>query len=263
MTIKKLSAKDRVKNLFSKLGDTSKYTTTILLALVVGGSFYIGVLTTELKMYKSGGALPSNAAPVNAAANGAVPTVTQEQLAKVLKPTKTDHVRGSQNPKVVLVEYSDYECPFCARFHPSAKQALEEFGSDFAWVYRHFPLTSIHPKAMPLAIASECVFNMSDDATYWKFSDIMFEKGSALQVADLEGIVSNDLGLNGAKFTECLNAKETQAKVTDQQKAGSSIGVSGTPGNFLINLENNKVVTLRGAVPYETLQTEIKGLLGK
>ena len=69
-----------------------------------------------------------------------------------------DHIRGNPNASITLVEFSDFQCPFCSRFHPTAKQALDEYENDIRWVYKHFPLDSIHPQARPAAEASECVW---------------------------------------------------------------------------------------------------------
>ncbi len=88
---------------------------------------------------------------------------------------KEDHITGAKNPTVILFEYSDYECPFCRRFHPTSKQALDEFKNEFALVYRHFPLESIHPKARPAAEAAECVAKLGGDTAFWKFTNYIFE----------------------------------------------------------------------------------------
>lgn len=87
----------------------------------------------------------------------------------------TDRMTGAENPTVILFEYSDYECPFCKKFHPTAKQALSEYKDTFALVYRHFPLDSIHPKARPAAEASECVFQLGGEDAFWKFTNYVFE----------------------------------------------------------------------------------------
>lgn len=84
-----------------------------------------------------------------------------------------DHIRGNKKAKVVVIEYSDFQCPFCQRVHPTYKQILETYGDDVMWVYRHFPL-SFHPKAMPAALASECAYEQGGNDAFWKFADELF-----------------------------------------------------------------------------------------
>ncbi|OGC47664.1 hypothetical protein A2886_02700 [candidate division WWE3 bacterium RIFCSPHIGHO2_01_FULL_42_13] len=93
-----------------------------------------------------------------------------------LDPISPDeHVRGSANANIVLVEYSDFECPFCQQFHPTVKQAMENYGDKFAWVYRQFPLESIHPSARGAAAASECVAQEGGNDAFWDYADALFE----------------------------------------------------------------------------------------
>lgn len=94
-----------------------------------------------------------------------------ERASKVPKLKEQDHVRGNRNAQVLLIEYSDFQCPFCQRFHPTALQVLEEYGDDVAWVYRHFPLDQLHPQARSAALASECVTEIGGDEAFWEFTD--------------------------------------------------------------------------------------------
>jgi protein-disulfide isomerase len=93
-----------------------------------------------------------------------------------LKPaSKDDHIRGSLDAKVKIIEYSDLQCPFCARHHPVMKQLESAYSpDDFAWIYRHFPLSSIHPNAQPLAEASECASEIGGNNGFWAFIDKVF-----------------------------------------------------------------------------------------
>ena len=85
-----------------------------------------------------------------------------------------DHILGNLNAPVKLIEYSDLQCPFCGRFHPTMQRVVKEYGDQVAWVYRHFPLESIHPNARPLANASECAANLGGNDSFWKFVDAVF-----------------------------------------------------------------------------------------
>lgn len=87
--------------------------------------------------------------------------------------TDSDHIFGNAQGKIALIEYSDYECPYCQRFHPTAQQLVEN-NSDLMWVFRHFPLDNIHKDARPLAIASECVAKVAGNDAFWKFTDAVY-----------------------------------------------------------------------------------------
>src|SRR3989344_7899897 len=136
--------------------------TPILVVIVVGLAFITGSLWQKVNSLSTGGT-----GTVNQAAVPAEPQAVYSQLAdseaeefsQVSSFTITneqnnddaDHLRGNADAKVFLVEYSDLECPFCAQFHETAKQLIDEYDGRVAWIYRHFPLDSIHPNARPAA----------------------------------------------------------------------------------------------------------------
>jgi protein-disulfide isomerase len=99
--------------------------------------------------------------------------MTGDQVAKIPEVTDADYARGSSNPTVYLIEYSDFQCPYCKSFHPTAQQVIDTY-DNVAWVYRHFPLDAIHPLARPSAEASECVAELGGDDAFWKFADEIF-----------------------------------------------------------------------------------------
>lgn len=99
--------------------------------------------------------------------------VANPTFASMPAVSNDDHYRGAQNARLVLVEYSDYECPFCERFHPTMTQLMSEYEGQIGWVYRHYPLT-FHPFAQKAAEAAECVASMSDNQTFWEYSDALF-----------------------------------------------------------------------------------------
>ena len=101
---------------------------------------------------------------------------------KVEKPSvKKDHWRGPENARFVLIEYSDFQCPFCNRFHKTAEEFVKKH-KDVAWVYRHFPLRTIHPYAQKLAEAAECVAEQIKNSGFWKFADKVFSAMPGLSV---------------------------------------------------------------------------------
>lgn len=174
--------------------------------------------------------------------------------AAVLAPiTEADHVRGDlKKAKVVMVEYSDFECPFCGRHNPSMLSAMEDFGDDIAWVYRHFPL-SFHPEANPAALASECA---AEQGKFWEFADIMYENQETLSTEFYQS-TAKSLKLNMNKFNDCFETAKYQDRINADMATGSEAGVSGTPATFI----NGQLVS--GAVPYTTLKDAISSFLAE
>ena len=99
-------------------------------------------------------------------------SLVNEKLIKIIPVSKEDHMRGSMNAPVTIIEYSDFSCPFCKRFHPSLQQALREYDGKVRWIYRHFPLSAIHPNALKQANASECA---NEQGKFWEYADMLFE----------------------------------------------------------------------------------------
>jgi len=182
--------------------------------------------------------------PTQPAPSAAVPAVTD-----------ADHIRGNVNAPVTLVEYSDFECPFCLRFLPSVEQALQEYPNDVRLVYRHFPLTSIHPEAQKAAEATECA---SEQGKFWEMHDKIFEANAAsnMSVATWKQ-VAGDLGLDTATFATCLDSGKYANLVQQQTADGQAAGVRGTPATFV----NGQLVS--GAVAYETLKSVIQSKLAQ
>ncbi|MCH7828336.1 DsbA family protein [Patescibacteria group bacterium] len=165
-----------------------------------------------------------------------------------------DHIRGNPNAKVTLVEFSDFECPFCQRFHPTVLRALSEYDGDLRWVYKHFPLDNIHPQARPAAEASECVWEQKGDEGFWEFADAMFESQSRLGNAFYEEVALG-IGVNLSQFQTCVSERKYQDKVEQDYQQGIQGGVAGTPGSFVNG------VPVRGAIPYSQLQSIIEAQL--
>lgn len=167
--------------------------------------------------------------------------------------TNEDHVRGDlKKAEVVIIEYSDFECPFCSRHHPTMLQVMEEYGDKVAWVYRHFPL-SFHPQAEPAALASECA---AEQGKFWEYADELFANQDSL-AAGYYSTLAAELGLNQGKFDDCFESKKYQAEVDGDTSSGATAGVSGTPATFI----NGQMIS--GAVPFASLKTVIDAELAK
>jgi len=211
----------------------------LLGALIIGGAILSQGGTISLKQTSTGSLTPP-------------PVVSGGKVEFTI--AESDHIRGNPNAKITLVEFSDFQCPFCSRFHPTAKQALQEYGDDIRWVYKHFPLDSIHPEARPSAEASECMWEQKGDDGFWKFVDAMFENQSRLGSAFYEE-VALQIGVNLSQFQTCVSERKYQDKVEQDYQQGVQGGVTGTPGSFVNG------TPVKGAVPYAQLKAIIEAEL--
>lgn len=167
-------------------------------------------------------------------------------------PAEESHIRGNKSAKVKLVEYSDFQCPYCERHYPTLKQILAEYGDKVSVEYKHFPL-NFHPMAQPAAEASECA---SAQGKFWEYHDKIFENQQALSQPSLTQW-AQELGLNMTKFNACVQAGTYRAKVQAQAAEGSKLGVEGTPATFV----NGQLVS--GALPFEAFKQIIDAELAK
>ncbi len=167
----------------------------------------------------------------------------------------TDHVRGNKDAKVTILEWSDFQCPYCEKFHETMVQLMKAYPNDVRWVFKNFPL-SFHPEATPAAIAAECAAKQKGNDVFWQYSDKLYENQATLGT-DLYKQIAKDLGLNATQFNDCITNKTTASVVTNDTTVGTSNGVQGTPGNFLNGTE------LGGAVSYASLEAQVKAIIGK
>lgn len=188
--------------------------------------------------------------------------VTQEvspekELAKPeFSITEKDHIRGNHEAPVTIVEYSDFQCPFCQRFHPTMQQILTDYPDKVRWVYKHFPLDQLHLQARPAAEASECVAEQKGNDGFWQFADGLFKNQSRLGESLYKELAGN-LGLNLDQFNSCFSSRKYKDKVEADYQEGIKAGVRGTPTSFI----NGELVL--GAVSYETLKAAVEGALSK
>ena len=161
--------------------------------------------------------------------------------------SSADHIRGNLEAPVKIIEFSDYQCPYCQRFHVTMQQVMAEYGDDVVWIYKHFPLSSIHPNAESAAIASECVAEQAGNDGFWQFTDAMFayqsQLGSALYLQ-----VAEQIGVDINQFNDCVSSGKYSGKIQADLTLGGQNGVDGTPGNFINGL------SVKGAYPFESIK---------
>src|SRR5680860_337552 len=165
--------------------------------------------------------------------------------------SKDDNIRGNINAPITIVEYSDFQCPYCSRFHETMNQIFAEYPEDVRWVFKHFPLDSRHPLARKTAEASECA---AEQGKFWEFSDEVYTNQQAISNDSLSTFAKN-IGLNVSQFDSCVSSGKYSDKVEADYQEGVQFGVSGTPGDFI----NGK--SLGGAAPYDKLKQIIEEML--
>ncbi len=218
--------------------------TLLLIALV----FQVWSLNNNIEALGSGaGTGGSGAAAQPTPTAGTQPTPTVATDMKTLMDD--DAVKGDPNAPVTIVEFSDYECPFCARFYAQTYGQIQEQYIDTGkvkLVYRDFPL-SFHQNAQKAAEAAECA---GEQGKYYEMHNMLFEKGVEGGVATFKGYASS-LGLDTTAFDTCLDSGAMASEVAADMQAGQAAGIRGTPG-FIIN---GKLVS--GAQPFSVFQQVI------
>lgn len=233
----------------------------VLLLASVGLAFAVGVLWQKVSSLEATGTTQKALATTSITPTVKGPTqgkLTDEQAKKLPPVTAEDHVRGSRNAQVFLVEYSDLECPFCKRFHETAKQVVEDYDGKVSWVYRHYPIAQLHSKAPKQSEATECAFELAGEDGFWKLTDKIYEitpANNGLNMDELPKLAAS-LGINESRFKSCLDSGKYADKVAKQMQGGTQAGVSGTPGNFVIN-QKGDVWLIPGAVPLESVKVII------
>ena len=178
---------------------------------------------------------------------------------KITPPSATDHIIGSPTAPIVLVEYSDFQCPFCSVVYPTLKRIISESNGQIAWIYRNFPLPSIHPEAAPAANAAECVAEQLGNDSYWKFVDILFANQKSLSSAFYLQ-QAKTLGVDQATFVACVGSKKYQSKIDAETAEAQANGATGTPFTLVLNTKTKKAAPVSGALPYDQFMSTIKGI---
>ncbi len=247
------------------------------LAIVVAGALIAGAM-----MYnKTGATVPQGAQ---------APAWEKMTINKV---ETQDHILGNKDAKVMLVEYSDTECPFCKVFHATAHQIVKDYEGKVAWVYRHYPIPQLHPKAAKEAEATECVASLSNEETFWKYLDSVYSSTGSNNKLDI-GVYNTPtptptgpdgkpyyaekkprtttdagqltslavaLGIDKAQFEQCMKDSTQAARVARDVEDINKAGGSGTPTSYVI--VKGKQYKVEGAQPLETVKKIIDEALKK
>jgi protein-disulfide isomerase len=186
--------------------------------------------------------------------------------------TTADHIIGSLDAPVVIVEYADTDCPYCQAFQKTLQQIMAVYGpgtaakpgtNQVAWVYRHF---AFHPKAPKEAQATECAAEQGGNDAFWKYLDLLFSQKDFSQVP-YEGldpgqlpVLAGQIGLDTTAFTTCLESGKYATKITQEYNDAIASGAQGTPYTVLVTATARIPITA-GAVPYANVKAAIDTLL--
>jgi len=227
----------------------------IPVAVVIAGAFIAGAV-----FFSNGGT--SNPVATNAGtdAQPAQPAPPpQGNTDSVREVTADDHIKGNPNAAVKIVEYSDYECPFCKRFHDTMNSVMDKQGDsgEVAWVFRHFPLDQLHPvKARAVAVASECATEQKGNDGFWQFSDRYFELTETNNRTNIEVVIPQiirEIGLDESAFDTCFQSGKYDDHIQADIDNAIATGGRGTPWSVVI-APNGKTFPLNGAQPLASVE---------
>ena len=194
--------------------------------------------------------------------------LTQPQITDTsgnMRPvTADDHILGNPNANVIVVEYSDTECPYCKQFHNTLKKMISEYGDGgkVAWVYRHFPIDQLHPKARKEAEATECANELGGQTKFWEYTNMVYDvtnSNDSLDPSQLP-IIAKNVGLDVKQFNSCLSSGRYAAKVEADYQDAVKAGGRGTPNSIIVTKDGTKTV-FQGAQPYENLKAVLDAIL--
>jgi len=219
----------------SLMGKNAAYT-PLLVVLVIIASFFLGMLTTKVQYLEKGGTTPTNQAQAGTTAGTGAPQPTSAN-AVIPKPGGLP-VLGDANAKVTIVEFSDFQCPFCRSFWKDTLPQIKKEYIDTGKVklaFRHYPL-SFHPMAQKTAEGAECA---NDQDKFWEFHDVVYEK----QDAQGQGTITytnedlatwaGEVGIDSAAFTTCLDSGKHASKITEDMSAGTAGLIDATPAFYV------------------------------
>jgi protein-disulfide isomerase len=226
-----------------------------LILAMIPLAFVLGILAGYLYWGRGPGTAPAIALAVKATADAQAQNADQnQQIKRYDVPIDDDPILGPNDAPITIIEFSDYECPYCRKWHTETfARLMQAYPGKIRFVYRDFPLTSIHPDAQSAAEAADCA---GEQGKYYEFSEKLFT-GQALN-AQVYNQYASDLGLDTKAFGTCFSSGRYTAEVTADLNWAADLGVRSTPTFFINGLP------VVGAQPYEVFQQVIdKELAGE
>jgi protein-disulfide isomerase len=248
------------KSLFQSMDSKTSFGVGFVTAVLVLGTIGFIALGACVMKGECARGLGDGSEAVVIADNGNDPTAdvaadTTQGVVPVA--TEDDSIRGSADAPITIIEYSDFECPYCTRFHETMLQVMENYDGQVKWIYRHFPL-SFHANAQSAGEAAECA---GDQDKFWEMADLLYENNTELGT-EMYLKLAGEIGLNTSDFTTCMDDGKYENKVKTQAQGGITAGVTGTPGSFIIT-EDGEAMPIKGALPFETVAGYLDTILAE
>lgn len=223
---------------------------TVPLAIVVAGALIAGALFLTNKKSPD-------------AAKVADTKIDNNEIA--IEPVSADdHILGNPKAPIMIVEFSDTECPFCKNFHTTMHKVIDTYGKTgkVAWIYRHFPIDTLHSKARKEAEATECAAELGGNDGFWKYIDLVYKKTPSNDKLDpsLLPVIAEESGLNKKEFETCLNSGRYADKVEKHYQDAVAAGGQGTPYTVIIT-KYEKIPISEGAIPFSGGPINMKVIL--
>ncbi|MCC6198756.1 DsbA family protein [Candidatus Nomurabacteria bacterium] len=200
------------------------------------------------------------AAPSAATPQGQETTSVPADVAKL---RAEDPVRGNPSADVLVIEYSDSDCPFCARFHETMQTTMTNYGDKVAWAYRYFPLDSLHPNARAEALTLACAYELGGNSAFWPYLDQIMGVTLSPNEKSNEALFTfaGQQGINTASMKTCVARASTDDRVQKGADEAQAIGAKGTPFSIAVNQKTGEQIVIPGAVDAAYLKQVIDSLL--
>lgn len=200
----------------------------------------------------------------------AAPTIAQKNSVPIpdakaiVRPVdSTDAVRGNPNAPIKVIEYSDYDCPFCKQFNDTMNQIMKDFGvtGKVAWIYRQFPISQLHPNAPKISEGALCAQKLGGTEAFWKFSDTVFASREINDKTNMTRLpeYAEKAGIKRADFTKCFDDGTFKDAVDKSVAEATTVGAQGTPYSIIVVGDQQAVIN--GAQPYPVVKQIIDNLV--
>jgi len=225
-------------------------------SLAIPIAIVAGFAMIAIAIFFTGGS--SNEGPVT------VDETSDPLAATEMRPVSADdYILGNPNAPITIIEYSDYDCPFCKQFHATMHQVMDEYGvtGRLAWVYRQFPLIDLHPNAALLSEAGLCVGDLGGNDAFWTFSDTVYESRIETEPTNVTRLpeFAEAAGVDRAAYQECMDSDRMLDALRADMADGLAAGAQGTP--YSIIKVGNQEAVINGAQPYSVVKEIVANLV--